>query len=134
MMTVPITNEHEDDAPDQEAKQLRGWPASGAHVVTERDPVLKIACTSGTDVFVGRVNGGRILDFEESEKGSGPLWVDCPTHGKFLGFFQMLPRGAPHPDRATDYSVPIFLFPLNKPETLLAKGPMNLIPLEDSED
>ena len=81
---------------------------------------IKVACGSGEEVTVSQISGGFITP--PTEEGdidpvkSGPLYIDCSKHGKYIGFLQILHKGPEDAEGSTPVAMPLLLIPLNNVE------------------
>lgn len=83
---------------------------------------IRVACGSGVDVSISQVRGVLVRELEEGAvdlTGGGPLLVDCPKHGKYLGLLQLLPTGVEAESGGHQMSMPLLLIPLRDVEYLL---------------
>lgn len=88
------------------------------HVVSITGGRLRLSCELHADVFVGYVHDGSITEVDDGPpKLDRPLFVDCDSHGKYLGLWQLLRKGPPT-DTSHNYSMSLLMFPLPTPEVL----------------
>ena len=89
---------------------------------------MEINCESGKDIVVARVAGAAIESLPEEQGGAfdlppatGPLFVDCEEHGKYLGFVQVLETAAEESLQAASLS--LMLVPLPEIEYVKVRPP-----------
>ena len=82
---------------------------------------IRVVCGSQADVSVSQVLGVFVRELEDEAFNSsgGPLIVDCPTHGKYLGLLEILLTGAESEAGEKQVSMPLLLIPLKEVEHVL---------------
>ena len=106
--------------PNRHYASLQGGPQAA------RGPRIKVACGSGADISVSKIQSCFIEELEDGAiadraKG-GPLFIECSKHGHYLGFIQPLPKGQADDTGKTPLALPMLLFPLRDPEYILPIG------------
>ena len=86
----------------------------------------RVECESGAEVSVSPITGGLIWGdagaATQPNLMSGPVLVDCATHGSYLGFAHVLLRGSNFGVGESPVSMPLMLVRLQDIEWVLPES------------
>ena len=81
----------------------------------DEDWQIRAFCGTGVRLDVAQVRGAFVVDLDDHgafHPNAGPLVVQCPAHGPYLGLLRPLARGPANAEGSIDVSMPVMLVPL----------------------